>query len=123
MRRRIRKEEGVSGCSAEGHVSHILSARMSSRPLGWSIEGVDKMAQLRAYYWNKGDILELVRYQKRELQMAAGAEEIVLTVKAAFDEGATDRAELRKYFDVMTKRVSSHQTRKRVWFSSGIWGL
>ena len=22
-------------CSAEGHVSHVLSARMSSRPMGW----------------------------------------------------------------------------------------
>lgn len=26
-------EEGYIGCSAEGHISHILSTRLSSRPL------------------------------------------------------------------------------------------
>jgi hypothetical protein len=35
------------GCSAEGHVSHILSARLSSRPMGWSITGLEQMAALR----------------------------------------------------------------------------
>lgn len=30
--RRIKKEEGVMGSSTEGHVSHVLSERMSSRP-------------------------------------------------------------------------------------------
>ena len=52
-------------CSAEGHVSHIYSDRMSSRPLGWSRTGADKMARLRIYRQNKRDILELVRYQKK----------------------------------------------------------
>ncbi len=36
------------GGSAEGHVSHILSARLSSRPRGWSKKGVDHMSYLRA---------------------------------------------------------------------------
>ena len=27
-------ERTVRGCSAEGHVSHVLSSRMSSRPMG-----------------------------------------------------------------------------------------
>ena len=36
------------GGSAEGHVSHILSARLSSRPMGWSQKGVDHMSYLRA---------------------------------------------------------------------------
>ncbi|NMC35262.1 MAG: ISLre2 family transposase [Veillonellaceae bacterium] len=35
------------GCSAEGHVSHVLSARLSSRPMGWSITGLEQMAALR----------------------------------------------------------------------------
>ena len=34
-------------CSAEGHVSHVLSERLSSRPMGWSREGADHMAQIR----------------------------------------------------------------------------
>ena len=42
-------------CSAEGHVSHIYSDRMSSRPLGWSRTGADKMARLRIYRQNKRD--------------------------------------------------------------------
>ncbi|MDG2764921.1 UPF0236 family protein, partial [Vibrio parahaemolyticus] len=31
-------------CSAEGHISHILSSRLSSRPMGWSVIGADEMA-------------------------------------------------------------------------------
>lgn len=34
---RLKHKEGICGCSAEGHVSHALSSRMSSRPMGWSI--------------------------------------------------------------------------------------
>ena len=54
---RLGRKDGVVGCSAEGHVSHVLSSRMSSRPLGWSIVGMEKMAELRAYYYNKCDML------------------------------------------------------------------
>ena len=44
------KEEApyVIGCSAEGHVRHVLSSRLSSRPMGWSERGADQMAKLRA---------------------------------------------------------------------------
>ncbi len=52
-------------CSKEGHVSHIYADCMSSRPLGWSRRGADKMARLRIYRQNKGEMLELVRYQKK----------------------------------------------------------
>ena len=43
--------------------------------MGWSKIGVDKMAHLRAYYWNGGNMLDLVRQQKKELPKAVGAEE------------------------------------------------
>ncbi len=42
----------VLGCSAEGHVSHILSARLSSRPIGWTVIGADQIANLRALKQN-----------------------------------------------------------------------
>ncbi len=42
-------------CAAEGHVSHVLSARMSSRPMGWSVQGAERIAKLRAFYFNGGD--------------------------------------------------------------------
>lgn len=41
------QDKNVYGCSAEGHVSHMYSDRMSSRPMGWSEEGADAMCQLR----------------------------------------------------------------------------
>lgn len=50
----------LNRCSAEGHVSHVLSARMSSRPMAWSIAGADRIAKLRAYYFNNGDFKKLV---------------------------------------------------------------
>jgi hypothetical protein len=33
--------------------------------MGWSRQGAGKMAELRAYYYNGGDMLELGRYQKK----------------------------------------------------------
>lgn len=56
----------VLGCSAESHVSHILSARMSSRPLGWCYEGADQMSKLRVYKANKGNILDLFKEHEQE---------------------------------------------------------
>lgn len=46
------------GCSAEGHVSHVLAARMSSRPMAWSIEGAEKMASMRAVQANGESVSE-----------------------------------------------------------------
>lgn len=37
------------------------------------------MAELRAYYYNGGDMLELVRYQKENIPKAAGCEDIVVS--------------------------------------------
>ena len=59
-------ESAYIGCSAEGHISHILSSRLSSRPLGWSLIGADQMARLRVYDANGGDIYELMSKRKKE---------------------------------------------------------
>lgn len=45
--------DAIVGCSAEGHISHVYAARMSSRPMGWSKEGVDRMARLRVLQANQ----------------------------------------------------------------------
>ena len=79
---RLAREDGLVGCSAEGHVSHVFSARMSSRPMGWSRTGVEKMCRLRVYVKNGGNVLELAKYQrmcKEELPKAAGAEGLSCT--------------------------------------------
>lgn len=78
---RLSGRKWLTGCSAEGHVSHVLSDRMSSRPMGWSRTGADKMARLRAYCYNGNSLLELVRYQKKPLEKAAGAEEVICSCR------------------------------------------
>lgn len=58
----------LSGCSAESHVSHVLSDRLSSRPMGWSQTGADRMSKLRCYERNHGreKIINLVRYSREQ---------------------------------------------------------
>ena len=65
---RIRAQDGGGcwRCCAEGQVSHVLSDRLSSRPMGWSILGCGQMAQFRAYKRNGGRIIDLLRYQKKK---------------------------------------------------------
>jgi len=46
------------GCSAEGHVSHVLSARMSSRPMAWSSAGAESMTLIRAVRANGESVKE-----------------------------------------------------------------
>lgn len=58
------KDKDYIGCSAEGHVSHILSARLSSRPKGWSEEGMEQMARLRVFDFNGGNIYEYMSQEK-----------------------------------------------------------
>ncbi len=66
IRRRVKKEENINGSSTESHISHVLSSRLSSRPVGWCMEGMDKMAQLRVYWKNGGGMHRLVQYQKEK---------------------------------------------------------
>jgi hypothetical protein len=80
-------EPDYHGCSAEGHVSHILSSRLSSRPLGWSKTGVDQMARLRAFAANGGVVydflLEKKRAERKEARISRLKQEIIEKRKAA----------------------------------------
>lgn len=69
-----------SGCSAEGHISHIYSDRLSSRPLGWSREGVDQMARLRVFAANGGNLFDLALKKKQERIRETRAIELDLKV-------------------------------------------
>lgn len=66
--RRTLRNKLVNGCSAESHVSHVLSDRLSSRPMGWSQTGADRMSKLRCYERNYGreGIINLVRYSREQ---------------------------------------------------------
>ena len=58
-----RSSPGALGCSAEGHVSHILSERLSCRPLGWSRRNLMNISCLRVMMANG----QSIRYE--ELRM------------------------------------------------------
>lgn len=95
-KRRLWRRDGVCGCSAEGHVSHVLSSRMSTPALGWSRKGASKMARLREWNYNKESMLELVRWQKKELPMVAGAEDIMLSLSEILLSEADHRSKTAK---------------------------
>lgn len=122
-RLRLTRKEGVIGCSAEGHVSHVLSSRMSSRPLGWSVVGMEKMAELRAYYYNKGDMLELVRYQKTVLPQAAGCEEVISSCAELLLQESKHRQSLGAFADTKTYSIPYTHIKKIANFKSHIYGL
>lgn len=67
------QDKNVYGCSAEGHVSHVYSDRMSSRPMGWSEEGADAMCQLRCYVKDYGEekVIDLVHYRRSHKELKA----------------------------------------------------
>lgn len=119
---RLNWRKMVKGCSAEGHVSHVLSDRMSSRPMGWSMTGVDRMAHLRAYKKNGGDMLELVRTQRKELPKAAGAENDVISATEMLSYERKSYSELGKYVNCISHQMSL-DSKKKAWFQSQIWGL
>lgn len=63
---RTTDKEGYWKCCAEGQISHVLSARLSSRPMGWSTLGCDQMSKFRAFKMNDGKVIDLLRYQKEK---------------------------------------------------------
>ena len=115
------KNKGL-GCSAEGHVSHIYADRMSSRPLGWSRVGADKMARLRVYHANGGSMLELVRYQKE--REAAGAEEgAIYSSRDMFLMEKRNRERLGALADLPMYSIPYTKIKKIAALKNHIWGL
>ena len=120
---RLNHKTGIKGCSAEGHVSHVLSSRMSSRPMGWSIQGMSKMAELRAYYYNGGDMLELVRYQKEKLPKAVGCEEVIYSCETMLREEGKRRRTLGNMANMPIYSIPYPQIKKIANFKNHIYGL
>lgn len=91
-------------CSAEGHISHILSARLSSRPMGWSVIGADEMARLRAYKANGGSIKKYYRnlrtQRKKEQRIYNLDKKVMERVKRTYNttdpDGMIDMSYLSK---------------------------
>lgn len=119
----MKNKDGNIRCSAEGHVSHVYADRMSSRPLGWSRTGADKMSRLRIYRMNGGDMLELVRYQKKELAVAVGAEEAIYSAGEMTVAENADKRRLGIQADLPVYTIPYPQIKKIAALKNHIWGL
>lgn len=74
----LNNKEGISnlykyqsqlhGCSAEGHVSHLYSARLSSRPLGWKTINVNNVSKLRVIKADNKEIKEIVHNKRKVIE-------------------------------------------------------
>ena len=90
---------------------------MSTRPMGWSTVGGSKMIELRAYYLNGGDMLELVRYQKKEMPKAVGLEEDILTQAEIFKSEKNKHGKLGKYIESMS-HTTLPEIQKKTWYKA-----
>lgn len=104
-RARVSEDDTILPCSAEGHVSYIMSSRMSSRPMSWSYKGAEAVAKLRAYLLNGGNTLSLVRYQRKKV--VVGADEMVLSCSAMLAEENRQHKENGKYYDRIQASISN----------------
>ena len=117
---RLSERRTVIGCSAEGHVSHVLSSRMSSRPMGWSTRGTDAMCHLRAYYANGRSLLELIRYHEKPKRREKTTEaEKILSSHAILVSERNRNGVLGKYMETMKAEISK-QISEKVYFHEHI---
>jgi len=119
----VRDKNEEVRCSAEGHISHVFADRMSSRPLGWSKAGADKMSRLWIYEKNGGSMLELVRFQKEKLPMAAGCEEVIYSSNQMFAAERKNRKELGAMADIPVYSIPYPKIKKIAALKDHIWGL
>lgn len=119
----VRDKNKEVKCSAEGHVSHIYADRMSSRPLGWSRTGADKMTRLRIYERNGGDMLKLVRFQKKEVSASLDCEELIYSSRQMFASERKNRDHLGVLADMAVYSIPYTQIKKIAALKNHIWGL
>ena len=93
-------------------MSHILSSRLSSRPMGWSRKGVDQMSHLRAYKANGGDMLELAKMQRSEVGFDREKLKQIYFLRNIKASEKKAKKEIEKYYDVFNKSFASSQIKK-----------
>ena len=81
------------------------------------------MARLRIYRQNKGDMLELVRNQRKELPLAAGAEEVVYSATQMLVSEKRNKEKLGELADLPVYSIPYPQIRKIAALKNQIWGL
>lgn len=105
----------ITGCSAESHVSHILSDRLSSRPMGWSKRGADRMSKLRCYEKNygRGKIIDLVQYSRQQRRLLKTGTDDVGEIKVSLRELRSEHYnQARSYIDRIQAIIPDGTVRK-----------
>ena len=113
----VRIDDGgaVWGCSAEGQISHVLSARETSRPMGWSKTGVHKMTQLRVETRNGTKIIDLMEYQQRKKQQKKRIEKQEELIKEIKKKHKLTNEE------VVRKEIPGLETKQMTWMRDLIY--
>ena len=75
------------------------------------------------YRQNKGDMLELVRYQRKELPLAAGAEEVVYSATQMLVSEKRNKEKQGELADLPVYSIPYPQIRKIAALKNQIWGL
>ncbi len=81
------------------------------------------MTRLRIYRQNKGDMLELVRYQKKETEMAAGAEEVIYSSREMIVSENRNKKRLGELADLHFYSIPYPNIKKIAALKDHIWGL
>lgn len=119
---RLKREEGVEGSSTEGHVSFVLAERMSSRPMGWSRKNVDQMSKLRAYVKNGGDMLSLLRKQRKKEEVLKEEVEEMLSCSQMIHSERKNKAGNGKWIEAIQAQLSP-TIKMQYYFHQHVWGL
>lgn len=117
--RRAFTDKKVLGCSAEGHVSHIYSDRMSSRPMAWSETGADRMCRLRCFIKSCGaskviDLVKARRERKQREHLPTGTDGIVISRETVRPKYTKAQLETAAYAEKLYAELSSTLTRKQI---------
>ena len=110
VRNRVGKKAGVLGSSTESHVSHVISSRMSSRPMGWSKEGAKKLSFLRIY-WKNGGKMEQLLSEERKCEEKREEEKILSAAELIHWEKQTKKHN-GKYVDAVQARLNNYRLAK-----------
>lgn len=108
-------DKNVIGCSAEGHVSHILSDRLSSRPRAWSKTGADRISKLRCFSKNNGSekIIDLVKYSReKRILKRTGTDDIEQVNVNSYKIIKDHYNSSKKYIDIFQARIPGSTTKK-----------
>lgn len=81
------------------------------------------MARLRIYWLNGGNMLDLVRFQREELPLAVGSEEVIYNATQMIRMENENRKRLGSLADMPIYSIPFPQIKKIAALKNHIWGL